>query len=134
MTKTQEKRAKGRKVQHNTSRFLRRSATASPVVETPRLPLVYIQNEEDKDFWNRLLNDKGQETFRNWKSFLRNIGFTLTPQLGSGRRFEWRGHDRSNHAIVFHEPHGQNGNDVPRYRAREWWAKRLEDHFQVIVV
>ena len=134
VTKTQEKRAKGRKIQPNTSRFLRRSATASAVVEIPSLPIIYIQKEEDKVFWDCLLNNKGQETFRNWQSFLRNIGFILTPQMGSRRRFEWRGHDRSHHAIVFHEPHGHNGNDVPRYLAREWWAKRLQVHFRVIVV
>ena len=133
VTRTQEKRAKGRKVQPNTSRSLRRSATASPVVKTPSLPVIYVRKEKDKDFWNRLSKDKGQETFHSWKSFLQNIGFTLTPQLGSGRRFEWRDDDKSHHAIVFHEPHGQNGNNVPRYQAREWWARRLEDHFQVIV-
>jgi hypothetical protein len=133
VTETQKKRAKGRKVPSNTSRPLRMAVTASTVVEPPR-PLVRIQKEEDKDFWNRLLNEKGQTTFRSWVSFLRSIGFSLTPQLGSGRRFEWESHEGSHHAIVFHEPHGRNGVDLPLYLARELWARRLEDHFQVIVV
>lgn len=131
---TQKKRARGRKVESHTSRSLRRAVTASTVVEPPSLPLVRIQKEEDKDFWNRLLNDKGQTTFCSWKSFLLSIGFSLTPQLGSGRRFEWKTHEGRCHAIVFHEPHGHNGVDLPLYRGRELWARRLEDHFQVIVV
>lgn len=134
VTETQKKRARGRKVQSDTSRSLRRAVTASTVVEPPSLPLVRIQKEEDKDFWNRLLNDKGQTTFRSWKCFLLSIGFSLTPQLGSGRRFEWKTHEGRCHAIVFHEPHGHNGVDLPLYRGRELWARRLEDHFQVIVV
>ncbi|KAF4241515.1 hypothetical protein CNMCM8980_000874 [Aspergillus fumigatiaffinis] len=134
VTETQKKRAKGRKIPSNTSRSLRMAVTASTVVEPPSLPLVRIHKQEDKDFWNRLLNDKGQTTFRSWKSFLLSIGFSLTPQLGSGRRFEWKSHEGSHHAIVFHEPHGHNGVDLPLYRGRELWARRLEDHFQVTVV
>jgi hypothetical protein len=133
VTETQKKRAKECKVQSNTSRSLRRAVTASTIVRPPCIPLIRIQKEEDRDFWNHLLNDKGQTTFCSWKSFLLSIGFSLTPQLGSGRRFEWKSHDGSHHAIIFHKPHGHNRIDLPLYRGRELWARRLEDHFQVMV-
>jgi len=133
LTKTRVKKSKGRTVPLETSALtLRKSVSAPPAAEPRWQPTVYIKAQKDKAFWSELKNTKGQKSFTNWCEFLTNIGYTKTPQNGSGYRFELVGSQEGRHAIVFHDIHGKHGKKVSYKIARQSWAGRLEKYVQIV--
>ncbi|KAF4550870.1 Hypothetical protein D9617_15g042210 [Elsinoe fawcettii] len=82
-------------------------------------------------FWDSLFRAEN-ETF-TWKQFcaaMSGIGFSITPQGGSGYRFELAG-DRSC-ALVFHQPHKVR-DPVTMRQARSWWLRRILTRFDLSV-
>lgn len=134
-TETQMKKSKGRTVPFETSTpTLRKSVSALPATGPRWQPTVYIKAQKDEAFWRDLKYDKGQKSFANWCEFLTNIGYTKTPQNGSGYRFELVSSEGWRHAIVFHDIHGKNGNKVSHKIARQSWAGRLEKSVQIFPI
>lgn len=75
----------------------------------PILPTIEIWRKRDKEFWKELWEGNGEEKFSNWCEFLTGGGYIITPQGGSGYRFELIKYGSLLDAIVFHDIHGPGG-------------------------
>ncbi|KAJ5882692.1 uncharacterized protein N7473_011126 [Penicillium subrubescens] len=101
--------------------------------DEPRIrPNVYITEESDIEYWSRF-REKGQESFDTWVTFLSHIGFSWERSLGSIHTFQLEGPEGDAHKILYHGPHGRNGEKLPHDLARRKWVNRLKRHFNVIV-
>lgn len=125
-SQTQVRKSKSRRaeVPDTQSRSVTTESVRTPL---PRLSLSVSQalRPDAYNFWQDVSNAGTKTTFR-WNDFctgMSGIGYTLTPQGGSGFRFEYRGGNKS-HAIVFHRPH--DGKLTPKLARR--WLSRMRTH------
>lgn len=82
--------------------------------DEPRIrPNVYITEKRDIEYWDLLRNNRGQQEFKLWVSFLSHIGFRWKSEWGSIHIFELKGPEGEDYKILFHAPHGQNGGKIP---------------------
>jgi hypothetical protein len=83
------------------------------------------------NFWKDVSNVRTKTTFR-WNDFcigMGGIGYSLTPQGGSGFRFEYREGNKS-YAIVFYRPH--DGKLSPRLA--HGWLCRMRTHVDLQII
>jgi hypothetical protein len=92
----------------------------------------YTLRTDVSDFWRDLINGKEKVKF-TWAQFcvaMTGIGYTITPQGGSGYRFKYDNGSRS-HTIVFHEPHGLGVQKLSMGAARKFWLARMQKHVNI---